>query len=250
MTHFRYSVSLIIILALTVVFIGCAKPPEAEKAAAKAAADAAVSSGADKYATADLNKARQAWEAAETFMKEKKYEEARQGYLSARAAFEKTAGAVGEGKKRAAAEAQAAVAALEGSWVSLKSGIKMDNKDKNKKDAWEEDVKTFTESLQKIKDMIARDPAGAKGKVEELKSIIVKWDAAKPAQKATAEPPAKTPPAAVSPAEQKTKVVGNRDSKLYHLPGMKYYNAVKAYHRVKFDSEEEAIKAGYHKAPR
>jgi hypothetical protein len=49
---------------------------------------------------------------------------------------------------------------------------------------------------------------------------------------------------------QITKVIGNSDSKIYHLPGMKYYNAVKAYHRVEFDSEADAIKAGYNKAPR
>jgi len=30
---------------------------------------------------------------------------------------------------------------------------------------------------------------------------------------------------------------------------MKYYNAVKDYHRVEFDSEADAIKAGYNKAP-
>lgn len=49
---------------------------------------------------------------------------------------------------------------------------------------------------------------------------------------------------------EKVRVVGNRDSKLYHLPGMKYYSAVKAYHRVIFESEADAIKAGYSKAPR
>ncbi len=49
---------------------------------------------------------------------------------------------------------------------------------------------------------------------------------------------------------QKIKVIGNRDSKRYHLPGMKYYKLVKAYHRIVFESEEDAIKAGYHKAPR
>ncbi len=52
------------------------------------------------------------------------------------------------------------------------------------------------------------------------------------------------------PSAKKMKVIGNRDSKRYHLPGMKYYDKVHAYHRVEFDSEEEAIKAGYHKAPR
>lgn len=48
--------------------------------------------------------------------------------------------------------------------------------------------------------------------------------------------------------KNKIKVIGNRDSKRYHLPGMKYYDKVKAYHRVIFNSEKEAIKAGYHKA--
>ena len=48
----------------------------------------------------------------------------------------------------------------------------------------------------------------------------------------------------------KMKVVGNRDSKRYHLPGMRYYYKVEAYHRVEFDSEEKAIQAGYHKAPK
>ncbi len=54
----------------------------------------------------------------------------------------------------------------------------------------------------------------------------------------------------IETAEKKTpKVIANRDSKLYHIPGMKYYNRVQAHHRLKFESEEEAIRAGYRKAP-
>lgn len=67
-------------------------------------------------------------------------------------------------------------------------------------------------------------------------------------------PGAETTSASAKPAapvlqEKKFKVIGNSDTKRYHLPGMKYYNAVKAYHRVEFDSEADAIAAGYHKAP-
>lgn len=47
---------------------------------------------------------------------------------------------------------------------------------------------------------------------------------------------------------QTEQIVGNSDTKRYHLPGMKYYNKIKAYHRVVFKSEKEAIKAGYRKA--
>jgi len=58
-------------------------------------------------------------------------------------------------------------------------------------------------------------------------------------------------PAAVpAPAVGKKKVIGNRDSKRYHLPGMKYYHQVEEYHRVEFGSEAAAIQAGFHKAPR
>ncbi len=67
-----------------------------------------------------------------------------------------------------------------------------------------------------------------------------------PAQPTVVEPP----PQEKVPPPKKIKVFGNRDSKRYHLPGMKYYDKVAAYHRVEFESEEAAIKAGYHKAAR
>ena len=43
-------------------------------------------------------------------------------------------------------------------------------------------------------------------------------------------------------------VVGNKDTKRYHLPGMPYYDKVQKYHRVYFDSEQRAIDNGYYKA--
>jgi cytoskeletal protein RodZ len=51
-----------------------------------------------------------------------------------------------------------------------------------------------------------------------------------------------------SPLPKEGQVVGNRDTKRYHLPGMKYHDKVKAYHRVFFQSERDAIRAGYLKA--
>lgn len=47
---------------------------------------------------------------------------------------------------------------------------------------------------------------------------------------------------------EKTIVVGNTQTKRYHLPGMPYYNKVKKYHRIMFQSEQEAIGQGYYKA--
>jgi hypothetical protein len=179
MTRFRHSVSLMIILALTLVFIGCAKPPEAEKSAAKASMDTALSSGADKYAAGDLAAAKKIWDAAEAQMKEEKYKEAKQDYVAAMAAFDKAAGAVEGGKKVAAAGANAAVASLEEDWKNLKTAAKnlaKKMKDKKTKDAWAADTKAFTKGLKATKDKIANDPASAKENVSELKSIIEKWD--------------------------------------------------------------------------
>lgn len=178
MKYFKYAVSSIMVMALIMMFIGCAKPPEAEKAAAKAAMDTAVTAGADKYAAADFKTAQSTWDASEAQMNDKKYEEAKQGYVSAKTAFEKAAGAAAVGKKAMTDEANAAVAALEDGWKNLAAAAKgVEKKMKDKQEAWAADTKAFEDGLKATKDMIAADPAGAKKKAGELKSIIDKWDA-------------------------------------------------------------------------
>lgn len=179
MKHFKYAVSFMMVLALALVFIGCAKPPEAEKSAAKTAMDTAVAAGADKYAATDFNAAKNLWDTSEAKMNEKKYEEAKQGYVNAKAAFEKAAGVAAAGKKAITDEVNAAVAGLEEGWKNLETAAKgVEKKMKDKKDAWAADTKTFVDGLKVTKDMIATDPAGAKAKSGELKSILDKWDAA------------------------------------------------------------------------
>ena len=178
MKHFKYSVSVMMVLALALVFIGCAKPPEAEQKAAKAAMDAAVTAGADKYAAADLEAAKKLWESAEAQVKDKKYKEAKQVYVDAKAAFEKAAAAVAAGKKAATDEANAAVAALEEGWKGIEESVKkIEKKMKDQKEAWEADAKSFVDGLKASKEMIAADPLGAKTKAGELKAVVEKWDA-------------------------------------------------------------------------
>ena len=179
MKHFKYAVSFMMVLALALVFIGCAKPPDAEKSAAKAAGDAAVAASADKYAAADFSAAKNLWDTSEAKMNEKKFEEAKQSYVNAKTAFEKAAGAAVAGKKAITDEVNAAVAGLEEGWKNLETAAKgVEKKMKDKKDAWEADTKVFVDGLKAGKDMIATDPAGAKAKAGELKAIIDRWDAA------------------------------------------------------------------------
>jgi hypothetical protein len=47
---------------------------------------------------------------------------------------------------------------------------------------------------------------------------------------------------------EKNRVVANSKSKLYHLPGMKYYDKIPSDRRVIFTSEEAAQQAGYRKS--
>jgi hypothetical protein len=178
MKHFRYAVLSLMVFALIVVFVGCQKPPDAEKSAAKTAMDAATAAGADKYAAADFKAAKTLWDKSEALVTEKKYNDAKQGYVDAKAAFEKATAAVAAGKKAVTDEVTAAVAGLEEGWNSLEAAAKkITKKMKDKKDAWAADAKAFAEGLKATKDMIAADPAGAKVKAGELKIVLDKWDA-------------------------------------------------------------------------
>jgi hypothetical protein len=191
MERFKYVVALMIVLAVAFVFVGCAKPPDAEKSAAQAAMDAAVSAGADKYAAGDFGAAKTLWDTAESQVKDKKYKEAKQGYIDAKSAFEKAKGGVEAGKKAMTDEVTAAVATLEDGWKNLEATAKKVEKNmKDKKAEWAADATAFAEGLKATKDMIAADVAGAKAKAGELKTTIIdKWDAT---FKELAAAPAKT----------------------------------------------------------
>jgi len=174
MKHVRLSVSLLVVLALTLVFMGCAKPPEAEKQAAKAAMDAAISAGADKYASDSLDAAKKIWDTAESQMKEKKYEDAKKSYIDATTAFKKAA--MDAGKKAAAEQANAALATVEESWKNVEATAKKMGKKLKDKEAWTADAKAISEGLGKAKEMIAANPFQAKTKLDELKTMVDKWE--------------------------------------------------------------------------
>jgi hypothetical protein len=160
------------------VLAGCTKPPEAEREAAKKAMDAAITGGAEKYATSDLETAKKLWDTAESQMKEKKYKEAKQSYIEAKAAFEKAAAAVEAGKKAVADQANAALKGLGEKWEKLLvTAKKMEKKLKDKKQAWTTDAKAINEGLEKTKEVIVSAPIEAKAKLDELKTMIDKWDA-------------------------------------------------------------------------
>jgi hypothetical protein len=174
MKHIRLSISVLVVLALVMVLGSCAKPPETEKQAAKSAMDAAISAGADKYATDSLDAARKIWDTAESQMKEKKYEEAKKSYIDATVAFNK---AFMEAEKKVAADqANAALATVEKLWKNVEATAKKMGKKLKDREAWTADAKAISEGLGKAKEMIATDPSQAKAKLDELKTMVDKWE--------------------------------------------------------------------------
>jgi len=176
MRMFKLSLFVLVAFALGMVLSACSKPPEAEKEAARKAMDTAISAGADQYASADLKAAKEVWDNAESQMTERKYKEAKQSYLDAKAAFEKAAAAVEAGKKVVADQANAALKALEDKWKKLRvTANKMERQLKGKKQAWTADAKAISEGLAKSKEMIASAPSEAKAKLDELGTMIDRW---------------------------------------------------------------------------
>ena len=177
MKKVRVSLFVFVIVILAMSWTGCSKPPEAEKEAAKKAMEDAISAGADKYAPTETEAAKKTWETAELQMNEKKYKEAKQGYIDAKAAFEKAVGAIEAGKKAVADQANETLKALEMTWRKLgTTAKKMEKKLKEKKKVWAADAKTIEEGFTKAKEIIAQAPAEAKAKLEELKALIGKWE--------------------------------------------------------------------------
>jgi hypothetical protein len=173
----KLSVFVFVALVWGMVFVACSKPPEAEKEAAKKAMDAAILAGADKYATPDLEAARKVWESADAKMKEKKYKEAKDDYIAAKAAFEKAAAAVEAGKKAFSDQANAVLKDVEEAWRKLSAtGKKMEKKLKEKKTAWKADAKVIDEGLRKAKESITASPDEAKAKLDELQTMIDRWE--------------------------------------------------------------------------
>ncbi len=178
MKRFKYGVSLLMVLALVALVTGCAKPPEEEKQAAKAAMDAAVAAGVDQFAAAEQDAAKKIWDAAEAQVAEKKYKEAKQGYVDAKAAFEKAAAAVAVGKKAATDEATAALASLDESWVALEADARSWKEAQGSRRTPGVGSHGLWGQPEAAKKMVAADPLGAKAKVEELKAFVDQWSAA------------------------------------------------------------------------
>jgi len=177
MKKLRFSVVPLFIFMLALIFIGCAKPPEAEKSAAQSALSAATAAGAEKYAAVPMEAGKMLWGEAEKQLQAEEFDAAKVGYLAAKTAFDKATKAAGVAKKALTDEVTKTIAGLEEQWMAVQAAaLAIEKKMAAQKEAWDADVLLFTQELQATKGMIAANAEGAKAKTVELKAMIDKWD--------------------------------------------------------------------------
>jgi hypothetical protein len=177
MKQLRYSVLCMFVMILALVFIGCAKPPDAEKSAAQSALNSATAAGAEKYAAAPMEAGKMLWGEAEKLLKAEQYEAAKAVYMAAKTAFDKATKTTVTAKKALTDEVTKTVAGLEEQWKAVEAAaLAIEKKMKDQKAVWDADALLFAQELQATKGIIATDLDAATSKAIELKAMIDKWD--------------------------------------------------------------------------
>ena len=192
MKDFKHTIPVLFVLILALIFIGCAKPPDAEKSSAQTASKLASNAGGEQYAPVEMEAGKMLWNAAEGQLKAEKFAEAKVGYIAAKEAFDKAVKTAKTAKQAAVAEVNTAIASLEEGWKTLEANaLAIEKKMKTQKEAWDADALLFNEGLQAAKGMVTTDLNGAKAKAAELKALIEKWDKTIQELAAAPEKPAK-----------------------------------------------------------
>jgi DNA repair exonuclease SbcCD ATPase subunit len=165
-------ISVVPIILMFLVITGCSKPPTEELNAAKAAIDAAVSAGADKFAQEDLKKLNDDLQAANKEIEAKEYKKAKEMLVKLKADAEALKAAIPEKKEKAKQNALTAEEEAKKAVEEAKSLLEKAPKGKGTKadiEAMKADLKGLEDSLAEIKSLI--DGENYSGAIEKANSI-------------------------------------------------------------------------------
>ena len=179
MTGWRGRLVVPLVAAMSLVALGCAKPPTDEKKAADGAAQAAKTAGAETYARSEFVAMTAALRKAEAEMTARAYKEARASYLVARGLADKAAAAADARRATASAEAGAQLAAVERRWKDLyargQSGAATLKAEQRA--VWNANARTVIASLESARAAIAGDAGSARQKLAQVTASIDKAEA-------------------------------------------------------------------------
>lgn len=178
----------LLVLAVVVLAVGCAKPPQAELDAMKAALQAAEQAEAPKYAAADWDKAQQAVNAANAeveaqnakFALFRSYTRAKQLIDEATAAANAAKDAGVAGKQKAMNEAREAIDAAKASLAAAQEALAALEKCRRKPKDLKKDLEAqkgnldgFATQVDQLESAFSQeDYFGAKAQAESLKGQI------------------------------------------------------------------------------
>jgi hypothetical protein len=166
-----------LVIAIAMIAVGCSKPPESEKKEAESAMNAAMSAGADKYASADFMKAQNLFRDALMKMASKDYGDAKKLYSEAKPLFEKATAQAAEGKKAMIEENVKSMKDVEKGWKELQGKVAKNKKIKPfMNNEWKGDSKMVSDNLRTAKDTNNTDPYNAKLMLTNITNTIAKWD--------------------------------------------------------------------------
>ena len=171
-----------LVVAIGLLALACASPPEAEKKAADAAVSAAGTAGAEKYAPSEFSAMTAAVKKAEAEMSSKAYKEAKASYESVKDLADRAAKAAVAGKAAADAAKAAAekeLADLETRWKELQAKAEVATKSlkADQKAVWDANGSRIGEAFAAAKTSVAADAAAAKAKLAEIPAALDKWEA-------------------------------------------------------------------------
>jgi hypothetical protein len=187
----------LLLVAVSVLAVACASPPETEKKAADAAVSAANAAGAETFAPAEFAAMTAALRKAESEMSSKAYKEAKASYEATKALADRAARAAEAGKAAAKAEAERQLAALEARWTDLQAKAEAATRGLNaqEKTIWDAAGLAIGTAFTDARATIASDARAAKAKLAAIPGQLDKWEAGVTALASAPKPEEKKPAA-------------------------------------------------------
>jgi len=178
MIHDRARLIMLTLGGCCLLVVGCASPPDAEQKAAREAASAARSAGAEQYAPSEFIAMTAAVEKAEAEMAAKAYKDAKVSYARVKILADTAARTALTGKAAMRDDLEKQLAELVERWESLEGQAQAASKQMRalQRQISDADAQTVIEQLEAAKTAVSGDPVVAKERLALASAALDKWE--------------------------------------------------------------------------
>ena len=178
MIYDRARAIMLTLAACCLLVVGCVSPPEAEQKAAREAASAARSAGAEQYAPAEYIAMTAAVKKAESEMAAKAYKDAKVSYTRVKILADTAARTALTGKAAMRDDLEKQLTELVQRWENLEGQAQAASKQMRavQKKVSEADAQTVVEQLEAAKTAVGGDLVVAKERLALASAALDKWE--------------------------------------------------------------------------